>query len=313
MTVRVAWLFPGQGSQHVGMGKQLAERFAAAAHVFDEASDALGLDLRKIAWDSPAEELDQTINAQPALLAASMAAFASARQAVGHDLPEPVAVAGHSLGEYSAIVAAGALSLSDGARLVRRRGALMQSVADGGGQRGGMAAVIGLDAWTISGALEGGPFVIANDNAPGQVVISGPLDAIPAATKSLKAAGAKRVIPLRVSGAFHSPAMRAVAPKLAAAIASARWDPLRSPIVANVDAQAHEHARDMPGLLEQQVSSPVRWVDVIRRADDMVADAYIEFGPGSVLTSLIKKIVPDARTANVNDAATLEASLDLLR
>jgi [acyl-carrier-protein] S-malonyltransferase len=311
MTGRVAWLFPGQGSQHVGMGKQLAERFASAAHVFDEASDALGLDVRKLAWDAAAEELDQTVNAQPALLVSSIAALRSARQALGHDLPDPVAVAGHSLGEYSAIVAAGALSLADGARIVRTRGELMQAVATENGQKGAMAAVIGLDAGAIGGALEGGPFVIANDNAPGQVVISGPADAVGAVTETLKSAGAKRVIPLRVSGAFHSPALRSVAPKLAAAIARARWDALRYPVIANVDAQAHEHARDLPALLERQVFSPVRWVDVIRRADEMGATAYVEFGAGSVLTSLVKRIVPGARTGNVSDAATLEASLPL--
>lgn len=311
MSERVAWLFPGQGSQHVGMGKQLAERFAAAAHVFDEASDALGLDVRKLAWESAPEELDRTVNAQPGLLVASIAALGSARQAFGHDLPAPVAVAGHSLGEYSAVVAAGALSLADGARVVRTRGELMQAVGDEANEKGGMAAVIGLDSGAIAGALEGGPIVIANDNAPGQVVISGPVDAIDAATGTLKAAGAKRVIPLRVSGAFHSPQMRSITAKLGAAIASARWDALRYPLIANVDAEAHEHAREMPALLERQVWSPVRWVDVIRRAEAMGATAYVEFGPGSVLTSLVRRIVPGAKTGNVSDVATLEASLSL--
>lgn len=308
----VAWLFPGQGSQHVGMGKQLAERFAAAAHVFDEASDALGVDLRALAWDSPADELDQTINAQPTLLTASIAAFASARQAVGHDLPAPIAVAGHSLGEYSAIVAAGGLSLADGVRLVRKRGELMQAAAAESG-RGGMAAVIGLDAAAITTALDGTGLVVANDNAPGQVVISGPLDAMPAATQTLKSAGAKRVIPLRVSGAFHSPAMRPVAPKLEAALGTARWDDLRHAVIANVDAEPHVRPTEMRALLERQVWSPVRWVDVIRRAKEMGADAFVEFGPGSVLTSLAKRIAPGAKTANVNDAASLEASLEVLR
>jgi [acyl-carrier-protein] S-malonyltransferase len=294
------------------MGKQLAERFAAAAHVFDEASDALGIDLRTLSWESPADELDQTVNAQPTLLTASMAAFASARQAVGHDLPPPIAVAGHSLGEYSAIVAAGGLSLADGVRLVRKRGELMQAAAAESG-RGGMAAVIGLDAAAIETALDGTGLVVANDNAPGQVVISGPLDAMPTATAQLKSAGAKRVIPLRVSGAFHSPAMRPVASKLEAALVTARWDDLRHPVIANVDAEPHVRPAEMRALLERQVWSPVRWVDVIRRAEEMGADAFIEFGPGSVLTSLAKRIAPDARTANVNDAATLEAAMPLLR
>ncbi len=312
MTATVAWLFPGQGSQAVGMGKQLAERFAAAAHVFDEASDALAIDVRKLAWEAPTEELDQTINAQPALLVASLAAHAAARQAVGRDLPAPVAVAGHSLGEYSAIVAAGGLSLSDGVRLVRKRGELMHQIASSAG-RGGMAAVIGLDAAAIAASLDGSSFVVANDNAPGQAVISGPLDEMPSATQKLKAAGAKRVIPLRVSGAFHSPAMQAVVPKLAAALDAARWVELRYPLIANVDADAHQRPREISELLEKQVWSPVKWVDVIRRAEQSGATTFVEFGPGSVLTSLVRRIVPDARTANVSDAATLEASLDLLR
>ena len=299
------------------MGKQLAERFAAAAHVFDAASDALGVDVRKLTWDSPAEELDRTDNAQPALLTASIAAFASARQALGHDLPAPVAVAGHSLGEYTAVVAAGGLSLSDGVRLVHKRGELMQAATSPSSDRparpGGMAAVIGLDGPAIAAALDGTTFVVANDNAPGQVVISGPLDELTLATAKLRAAGAKRLIPLRVSGAFHSPAMRAVAPKLEAALATARWDDLRYPVIANVDAEPHRKPAEVRALLERQVWSPVRWVDGIRRAAEMGATTFIEFGPGSVLTSLVKRIVPEARTANVNDAATLEASLDLLR
>lgn len=293
------------------MGKQLAERFATAAHVFDEASDALGLDVRKLAWDSPAEELDQTVNAQPALLVASLAGLAAAGQAVGH-LRAPVAVAGHSLGEYTAIVAAGGLSLADGVRVVHRRGELMGAVASEE-KRGGMAAVIGLDCPAISAALDGTGVVVANDNAPGQVVISGPLDEIAAATDILRAAGAKRVIPLRVSGAFHSPAMRAVTPKLAAALGSARWEDLRFPLIANVDAEVHTRPREISPLLEQQVWSPVRWVDVVRRAAASGAGTFVEFGPGTVLTSLVKRIVPAARTANVSDPATLEASLDLLR
>ena len=295
------------------MGKQLAERFASAAHVFDEASDALALDARKLMWDTAAEELDRTVNAQPALLIAAIAALRSVRQGLGHDLPEPVVVAGHSLGEYSAIVAAGALSLADGVRVVRTRGELMQAVADEPGHPGGMAAVIGLNAAAIAAALDGSGVVIANDNAPGQVVISGPFDALTSVTEGLKAAGAKRVIPLRVSGAFHSPQMRSVVPKLTAALAAARWDAIRYPLIANVDAEAHEHARELPALLEKQVWSPVRWVDVIRRAEAMGAEAYVEFGPGSVLTSLVKRIVPEARTANVNDPTTLEASLPLFR
>ncbi len=305
----VAWLFPGQGSQHVGMAKALAERYASAAGAFEEANDALASDLRALCWDGPQEQLDRTANAQPAILTASIAALRAAEEALGHALPEPVAVAGHSLGEYSAIVAAGALSLADAVRLVRRRGELMQA-AD---PSGGMAAVIGLDADAVARAIDGTGLVIANDNAPGQVVVSGPLDALEAATAALKGAGAKRVLPLRVSAAFHSPAMRAVAPELARALDAASWDGLRYPLVANVDADVHEHARELPALLERQVWSPVRWMDVMRRIASSGATTFVEFGPGSVLTGLARRIVPEARTANASDPATLDATLALLR
>lgn len=309
MPPAVVWLFPGQGSQHVGMGKALAGRYQAAGHVFLEAEQALGLDLRALCAEGPAETLDRTDNAQPALLATSIAALRSAEEALGSALPEPLACAGHSLGEYSAIVAAGALSVSEAVRLVRRRGELMHAAAPGGG---GMAAVIGLDASAIERAIDGSGIVIANDNAPGQVVISGPLDAFAAATASLKQAGARRVIALRVSAAFHSPAMRAVAPQLASALGAARWEALRYRLIANVDAQVHEHARELPALLERQVWSPVRWVDVIRRAADLGATVFVEFGPGNVLSGLVKRILPDARSASVSDPATLEAALPLL-
>ena len=287
------------------MGKELAHRYPAATRVFDEANSALGEDLKKLCWEGPQADLDRTANAQPAILTASIAALRAAEEANGGALPAPIAVAGHSLGEYSAIVAAGALPLGDAARLVRRRGELMQA-AD---PSGGMAAVIGLDADAVAPVIEGTGLVVANDNAPGQVVISGPLSAFDRATAALKEAGAKRVLPLRVSAAFHSPAMRAVAPRLASVLAAARWSTLRYPLVANVDAAAHEHARELPGLLERQVWSPVRWVDVIRRASDLGATTFIEFGPGTVLSGLVRRIAPTAKTANVADVPTLENAL----
>ena len=305
----VVWLFPGQGSQHVGMGKALWERYTTPARILLEADRALGSELHRLCFDGPQAELDRTDNAQPAILATSIAALRAAEEATGHRLAEPLAVAGHSLGEYSAIVAAGALDLADAVRLVRRRGELMHAAAPAGG---GMAAVIGLDAAAIERAIGGSGIVVANDNAPGQVVISGPLEAFERVTPSLKAAGAKRVVPLRVSAAFHSPAMRAVALELAAALAAATWEPLRYTLIANVDAEAHEHARELPALLERQVWSPVRWVEVIRRAAAMGATTFVEFGPGNVLTGLVKRILPEARTASVNGPATLEAALPLL-
>jgi len=173
--------------------------------------------------------------------------------------------------------------------------------------------VLGLDADAVAKAIDGTGIVVANDNAPGQVVVTGPLAAMPAATEKLKAAGAKRVIPLKVSGAFHSPAMRAVAPQLAQAIRATPFNELTYRVIANVDAQVHEHASDFVELLEKQVHSPVQWVASVRRAAAEGATTFIEFGAGNVLTGLVKRILPDARTANVSDPATLEEALNLVR
>lgn len=304
----VAWLFPGQGSQVAGMGRELAERYASAARAFEDASEALGLDMRALCWDGPQSELDRTANTQPALLTASIAALRAAEEATG-GLAEPVVAMGHSLGEFTALVAAGALALADAVRLVRRRGELMQE-AD---PSGGMLAVLGLDADVITTAIAGTGLVVANDNAPGQVVISGPKNGFDRATAALKEAGAKRVIPLRTSAAFHSPAMRPVGPELAKTIKLTPFSALRYPVVANVDAQVHEHAADFPSLLEKQVWSPVQWVASMRRAQGAGASAFVEFGPGNVLTGLAKRIVPEGRTANVSDVKTLEEALTVLR
>jgi len=303
----VAWLFPGQGSQQLGMGKTLAERYPAAARAFDEASEALGIDLRKLCSDGPQDDLDRTANAQPAIVTTSIAALRAAQEEA---LPggDPICL-GHSVGEYSALVAAGALDLADAVRLVRRRGELMQA-ADAAG---GMAAVIGLDARAIERAISGTSVVVANDNAPGQVVISGPLAALGDATAALKAAGARRVLPLRVSGAFHSPAMRAVASDLRRAIDAVAWREMHYRVIANVDAAPHEHARDFAELLERQVWSPVRWAASVERASADGATTFVEFGAGNVLTGLVKRIVRAARTASVSDPATLDATGALFR
>lgn len=307
-SVSVAWVFPGQGSQTVGMGKELAGRYAAAARVFEEANDAIGFDLRKLCFEGPQGELDQTPNTQPALVAASIASLRAAEEE-GGALSEPRAVLGHSLGEFTALVAAGALALTDAIRLVRTRGDLMQAADPGGG----MAAVIGADASAIARALVGTSLVVANDNAPGQVVISGPREDLARAGEDLKSIGAKRVIPLRTSAAFHSPAMRAVAPRLRQAIDVTSLSALRYTLIANVDAKPHQHAREMPALLEQQVSSPVQWVASVRRAQGEGASVFVEFGPGAVLTGLIKRILPDAVTGNVSDEGTLRQALPLLK
>ncbi len=285
------------------MGKALAERYPDAARTFDEANDAVGFDLRALCWERPGAELDRTANAQPALLATSIAALRCAL-AAGLKSGDPILL-GHSLGEFTALVAGGALDFADALRLVRRRGELMQA-AD---TSGGMAAVLGLDADAVATAIDGTGIVVANDNAPGQVVVTGPLAALPAATAALQAAGAKRIIALKVSGAFHSPAMRAVAPKLAEAIRATPFRELRYRVIANVDAQVHERATDFPNLLERQVHSPVRWVASMRRAAAEGATTFVEFGAGNVLTGLARRIVPGSSTANVSDPATLERAL----
>ena len=308
MASGIAWLFPGQGSQIVGMGRDLAERYPSDARAFEEADDALGFDLRALCWSGPQSDLDRTANTQPALLTASIAALRAAEEAAD-GLDEPVVAMGHSLGEFTALVAAGALSLTAAVLLVRRRGELMQE-AD---PSGGMLAVIGLDADAITAAIAGTGLVVANDNAPGQVVISGPKVGFERATAALRDAGAKRVIPLRASAAFHSPAMRPVGPELAKAIRATPFATLRYPVVANVDAQVHEHAADFASLLEKQVWSPVQWVACMRRAHGEGATAFVEFGPANVLTGLAKRILPEARTANVSDVKTLEEALSVLR
>jgi [acyl-carrier-protein] S-malonyltransferase len=313
--VAIAWLFPGQGSQTVGMGKELAERYASAMRVFEEANDALGFDLGTLCFAGPQSELDRTANTQPALLATSIAALRAAQEA-GH-LAEPAVVLGHSLGEFTAIVAAGALTLADALRLVRRRGELMQaaSLSRPGAPApagGGMAAVLGLDADAVARAIVGTNVVVANDNAPGQVVISGPRDELVRAGDALKTAGAKRIVALRTSAAFHSPAMREVAPRLREAMGPLTFSAMRYKLVANVDANVHEHARELPALLERQVFSPVQWVASVRRAEGEGASIFCEFGPGNVLTGLVKRILPEAKTGNVADETTLRQSLPLL-
>jgi len=291
------------------MGKDLADRYPSAARVFEEANDAIGIDLRALCFDGPQDELDRTANTQPALVAASIAALRAAEEAVGAHLPEPVVVLGHSLGEFTALVAGGALKLADAVRLVRTRGELMQT-AD---PAGAMAAVIGLDAYAVARALIGTHVVVANDNAPGQVVISGPRSELAGATEKLKNIGAKRVIPLRVSAAFHSPAMQEAAPRLREAIDVTPFDALRYRLIANVDARVHEHTREMPALLEKQVWSPVQWVASVKRAAGEGVSVFVEFGPGTVLTGLVKRILPTMTTGNVSNESTLRQSLPLLK
>lgn len=310
----VALLFSPQGSQAVGMGRELAAVSPAAAAVFREADDALGWSVSSLAWDGPEEELNDTRQTQPCLVTTSIACLRALEEELDGmgELLSPAFVAGHSVGEYAALVAAGALPLADALRLVARRGELMADAR----VSGGMVAVIGLDREAVAAVVSslglGEDLAVANDNAPGQVVISGAPHALAAAAAPLRAAGARRSIPLNVSGPFHSPHMAGVGAELASALATADWHDAEPPVVSNVTAEPVRDAADIRDLLARQAYSPVEWVRSVRRMADEGVDTFVECGPGNALTGMVRRIVPDARTLNVFDPASLAASADAL-
>ncbi len=306
----VALLFSPQGSQSVGMGRELAERWPAARAVYETADATLGWSVSARCFEGPEEALNETRSTQPCLLATEIAALAALRA----ELPDlaPALVAGHSVGEYAALVAANVLDLPDALRLVARRAELMAAAASGG-----MTAVIGLDRETVAAVLAriagSEELTVANDNAPGQVVISGSDEALAAVTEPLREAGARRLVPLKVSGAFHSPAMRAAGEELRAAFKGVTWHDPRIPVVSNVTAQPVDDAAEVRQLLARQVSSPVEWVASVRAMAAAGVDTFVECGPGTALTGMVRRIVPGARLANVSDAATLAAAVEPLR
>lgn len=294
-----AFVFPGQGSQSVGMGRALAAASPAAAAVFAAADAALGESISELAWDGPAERLDQTENAQPALLAASIAYLAALRErwaAIGLVPLEPVCFAGHSMGQYSAMVAAGVIELGDGIRLVRERGRLMQ--ASGAGREGRMAAIIGLDEARLPELVERagahGVFGIANRNSPGQVVVSGERPAVEAAIALARELGAKRAIELPVSVAAHSPLMTEAAEGLHLVLAGVRFNDPVAPLLANRDGRPLTTGEAARGELVEHLTAGVDWVRAIQTLSDQGVSTFIEIGPGRVLTGLIKRIAPDA-------------------
>lgn len=300
---------PGQGAQKVGMGKDLAERFPAARALFEAVDDALGVALSRIMWEGPEEELTRTHNAQPAILAHSAAVLAL----IGEVLGRPAAAAGHSLGEYSAHVAAGSLPAAVAARLVRRRGELMFQA--GRERPGAMAAVLGLDTALVEAACAeassgSGVAVPANLNTPEQTVISGDPEAVARAGEGCRARGAKRVVPLKVSGAFHSPLMAPAVAGLRAALAEAGFGDPRCPVVANATAEPVTTAAEALRTLAEQLTAPVRWVECMRRAAALAPGAvFVEVGPGNVLTGLLKRIVPEARAVTLGTAEEVERFL----
>ena len=303
---KTALLFAGQGAQTVGMGKDLADNFPAAKNWFDRANAALGYDLASICFNGPDAELTKTENAQPGIFLVSWVCFELLKEkfpALKFD-----ATAGLSLGEFTALTAAGALSFEDGLRVVRQRGKFMQEACDT--TKGGMAAVIGLDEAPTREVCAQAGVVLANLNCPGQLVISGEEEKILQACDLAKAKGARRAIPLPVAGAYHSPLMASAQPKLAAELADAKISAPRVPVISNVTAQAH--CSDISARLVEQVTSSVRWEESMRALLAQGFTRFIELGPGTALSGFMKRIDKNAQMLNVADAASLEATVKAL-
>ncbi|RMF16998.1 MAG: [acyl-carrier-protein] S-malonyltransferase [Alphaproteobacteria bacterium] len=306
-----ALVFPGQGSQHVGMGRALHDAFAPAREVFEEVDDALGQSLSHLMFEGPEEELRLTANAQPALMAVSMA-IVRCLEADGHSVTEIAShVAGHSLGEYSALAAAGALSLADTARLLRIRGEAMQKAVPVG--KGAMAAVLGLDLDAVRAIAEAASHgeddicAVANDNAPGQVVISGHIGAVERAMELAKEKGARRAVPLPVSAPFHSPLMAPAAEAMRTALAEAEIAAPAVPVIANVTAAPEREAETIRRLLVEQVTGMVRWRESVAGFRALGIDRVAELGAGRVLSGLVRRIDRELAVSNVEDPAGLEA------
>jgi [acyl-carrier-protein] S-malonyltransferase len=305
-TVKVAFVFPGQGSQHPGMGRDLAENFSLARQVFQEASDALGMDLARLCFEGPEEDLRLTANTQPAILTTSIAALRVIESERGLT---PACAAGHSLGEYSALVCAGALNFADAVRTVRQRGIFMQEAVPVG--VGTMAAIMGLENKVLEEicrlAAEGEVVAPANFNSPGQVVIAGHTGAVERAIALAKERGAKRALPLPVSAPFHCSLMMPAAERLAKVLADVSVNPLTVPVVSNVEATPNMDALRLKDLLVRQVSSPVRWDESVANMAQSGIERFVEIGPGKVLCGLIKRIVKGTSLQNVEDAAGIKA------
>lgn len=302
-----AYIFPGQGSQYVGMGRELASASEAARRVFERADAALDAPISPLCFDGPDEALRLTANTQPAILTVSVAAYEAAR---AFGAPEPGFAAGHSLGEYSAMVAAGVLEIDDAVRLVRARGTFMQEAVPVG--TGGMAAVLGLDREAVVAgceqAAEGDVCAPANFNCPGQIVIAGSRAAVDRAKDVLKQMGAKRVIELEVSAPFHTALMQPAADRLRPLLDAVAFQDPRFPIMVNATASLVRSGVEAREALVRQVASPVLWDQSIAALAALGVDRYVEIGPGKVLTGLVRKIVKGASTANVERAEEFDGA-----
>lgn len=297
-----AYIFPGQGSQYIGMGKDLCEQFPEAKKYFVEADAVLGFPLSKICFEGPEEELKQTKNTQPAIFLHSVALWNLLKPA------DAAMVAGHSLGEYSALVAAEAITFSDAVQLVRLRGELMQKAGEE--NPGTMAAVVGLSSPVVTEvcrkAGDAGIVQPANFNSPGQIVISGSVSGVRKAMELAKAAGAKLVKELVVSGAFHSPLMQSAKEKLQEALQTTRIHNAKIPVYANVTAAPVTDAEEIKNLLFNQVTNPVRWEESILSMSAAGAESFVEIGPGKVLQGLVKRIAPSAEVSGIDKASDVK-------
>ncbi|PLX92512.1 MAG: [acyl-carrier-protein] S-malonyltransferase [Desulfuromonas sp.] len=304
--MKTAFVFPGQGAQHPGMGKEFADSFAIARQTFEEANDALGFDLAGLCFDGPEEDLRLTANTQPAILATSVVALRVLRQECGLSADY---TAGHSLGEYSALVCAGALDFADALRTVRQRGTFMQEAVPVG--TGAMAAMLSIDAAELAAiceeAAQGEVVAPANFNSPGQIVIAGHSDAVNRAIVLAKERGYRKAMLLPVSAPFHCPLMQPAADRLAEVLGGVSLSTLTMPVVSNVEATPNQEAERVKDLLVAQVCAPVRWEESVKKMLELEVEKFVEIGPGKVLSGLVKRIAKGTNVCNVEGVAGISS------